>query len=57
MQTQHRPNDPRQRQSIAVARQPDQPLSDWAVVSLLGGTYLGGLTLVVGVLYAFSQSF
>lgn len=39
---------------VAIAQASSEPLSDWAVASLLGGIYLGGLTGVVGVLYTLS---
>jgi hypothetical protein len=43
--------------SIAVAQERNEPLSDWALVSLLGGTYLAGLGAFLGVVYALNQLF
>ena len=39
-------------QAKALARSNDEPLSDWALVSLLGGLYLGGLGAFLAVVYA-----
>jgi hypothetical protein len=47
----------RRAKAIAIARERDEPLSDWAIVSLLGGTYLAGLGAFLGVVYALNQIF
>ena len=39
-------------QAKALARSPEEPLSDWALVSLLGGIYLSGLGVFLAVVYA-----
>lgn len=39
---------------VASARAADAPLSDTAVLALLGGLYLGGLTAFVSTAYALS---
>jgi hypothetical protein len=43
--------------AIAIAPSKDEPLGDWAIVTLLGGTYLAGLGTFLGVVYALNQLF
>jgi hypothetical protein len=53
MQFQPHTRQPGERpQAKAIARSSEEPLSDWALVSLLGGVYLGGLGAFLGVVYA-----
>jgi hypothetical protein len=57
MQPQHvRPPSAQRARSTAAAAQPEA-LSDKAVVTLLGGLYVGGLTTVVGALYLLGTLF
>ena len=44
----------RETRAVVLARSLGEPLSDGAVLALLGGIYLGGLTIGVGLLYAVS---
>jgi hypothetical protein len=58
MQIQHaRPLPRNQAQATTSSPSASEPLSDAAVVALLGGLYLGGLATVVGALYAVSALF
>lgn len=38
-----------------MARSQDAPLSDWALVTLLGGAYVACLSAFLGVVYAMNQ--
>ena len=54
MQPQHHTRNPGHQAAEAAARPNDEPLSDWAIVTLLGGTYIGGLAAFVATTYAIS---
>jgi hypothetical protein len=49
--------NPGQHAARAMARPNNEPLSDRAVVVLLGGIYIGGLTAFVAAAYALSALF
>ena len=56
MQSRHAPRRPDQEaQVVAMARSQDAPLSDWALVTLLGGAYVACLTAFLSVVYAVNQ--
>ncbi len=56
MQSRHAPRRLGQEAKVvAVARSQDAPLSDWALVTLLGGAYVACLTAFLGVVYAMNQ--
>ena len=43
-----------QRSSVALARPKEEPLSDGAIVTLLGGLYVGGLATFLAAAYGVS---
>jgi hypothetical protein len=57
MQSRPHSRNPGQQAAQAAARHQDEPLSDRAVVTLLGGIYVGGLTAFVTAAYALSTLF
>lgn len=40
---------------MAFTQSQDAPLSDWALVTLLGGAYVACLSAFLGVVYAMNQ--
>jgi len=57
MQSHPHSMNPGQHAARAMARPNNEPLSDRAVVVLLGGIYIGGLTAFVAAAYALSALF
>jgi hypothetical protein len=57
MQQQRLPRDPDREAPRAVARPRDEPLSDEALIALLGGAYLGGLAAFLAAAYGISLLF
>ena len=56
MQSRHAPRHPHHApRVVAIARSQEAPLSDWALVTLLGGVYVGCLSAFLGVVYALNQ--
>lgn len=57
MRVEHRLTEQTKIGARVVARQGDEPLSDLAIIGLLGGLYLGGLATFVSAAYLLSQTF
>jgi hypothetical protein len=55
MQLSHPAKNPGHQAAAAVSRDRDEPLSDRALVALLGGVYLGGLAAFWVTVYGVSQ--
>jgi hypothetical protein len=55
MQPSHPAKNPGHQAAAAVSRDRDEPLSDRALVALLGGVYLGGLAAFWATVYGVSQ--